>query len=579
MRLFKCIAYGLVLGSFFTAPAFAVEPDAPEKLITRADAVRILVQDKLGQPFRNETDFEKAEHGGMVEYYADAGHETVWVDENGLRPKARLVIAELSKAADYGLNPDDYDLPQEIILSANDQTPTERLAEFELKLSHAVLSYARHARGGRAAPQSISRNLDPTLELVEPLEIMNKVASESDPAPYLRGLHPKHEQFELLRQALLRARGGTTEEKEKVILVPRGPVLKPGASHEHIALLRKRLKVDTPEAETSELASDSDDDKAKKSARKKDPAKVFDKELVEALKAFQKKKGIQADGILGPGTRRALNGGSTAPKNRVKTILANMERWRWIPDNIDKLNVRVNVPEFRFRVFDGDKTLHSERVVVGKIKNATPVFSDKMEHIVFNPYWNVPNSIKREEILPHLRRGGGGGGWFWGGGGSSRPRILQAHNMYVKYRGRQVDASSVDWSRVNIANYHFYQPPGGPNVLGVVKFMFPNKHSVYMHDTTSKSLFNKQVRAYSHGCIRTKDPLKLAALLLGRDRGWSRGNVDSAVASRKNQHVNLKQPIPVHITYFTARVEKNGKITYFSDLYGHDTRMARALKL
>lgn len=573
MRLLKSIAYGLVLGTFLTAPAYAVEPEAPEKLITRADAVRILVQNKLGQPFREETDFEKAEHGGMVEYYADSGHGTVWVDESGLRPKARLVIEELRKAADWGLNPDDYDLPQEIILSASDQTPTERLAEFELKLSHAVLAYARHARGGRAAPQSISRNLDPTLELVEPLEIMNKVAAEDDPAGYLRGLHPKHEQFELLRQALLRARGGATDEREKRIMVPRGPVLKPGASHDHIALLRKRLKIDVAEENVSELATDNDGPKAKK----KDPKKIFDKELVAALKAFQKKKGIQADGILGPGTRRALNGGA-APKNRVKTILANMERWRWIPNNIDKLNVQVNVPEFRFRVYDGKKTIHSERVVVGKIKNATPIFSDKMEHIVFNPYWNVPNSIKREEILPHLRRGGGGGGWFWGGG-SSRPRILQAHNMYVKYRGRKIDASQVNWNRVNIANYHFYQPPGGPNVLGVVKFMFPNKHSVYMHDTTSKSLFQKQVRAYSHGCIRTKDPLKLAALLLGRDRGWSRGNVDSAVASRKNQHVNLKQPIPVHITYFTARVEKSGKITYFSDLYGHDARMAKALKL
>lgn len=577
MRLPKCIAYGLVLGSFLAVPAFAVEPDAPEKLITRADAVRILVQNRLGQPFRNESDFEKADHGALVEYYADAGHKTLWVDENGLRPNARLVIDELSKAADYGLNPDDYDLPQEIILSANDQTPTERLAEFELKMSHAVLAYARHARGGRFAPQTISKMLDPTLDLVEPLEVMNKVAAESDPAPYLRGLHPQHEQFELLRQALLRARGGSSEDQVKRIVIPTGPVLKPGASHPHIALLRKRLEVDAPAAEVAELASDGG---AATSDRKKakDPAQILDDELVAALKTFQKEKGIQADGILGPGTRRALNGG-VAPKNRVKTILANMERWRWIPNNIDKLNVRVNVPEFRFRVFDGEKMIHTERVVVGKTKNPTPIFSDKMEYVVFNPYWNVPNSIKKEEILPHLRRGGGGGGgWFWSGG-SSRPRILQSHNLYVKYRGREIDASTVNWNRVNIANYHFYQPPGGPNVLGVVKFIFPNKHTVYMHDTPTKSLFDKPVRAYSHGCMRVRNPLKLAEVLLSRDRGWSRSSIDSAVASGKNQHVNLNNPIPVHVTYFTARVEKNGKITYFGDIYGHDSRMANALKL
>lgn len=576
MRLPKCIAYGLVLGSILSAPALAVEPEAPEELITRANAVRILVQNKLGQPFREETEYEKADHGAMVEYYADADHETVWVDENGLRPKARLVIKELGKAADWGLDPDDYELPQEIILSANDETPTQRLAEFELKLSHAVLTYARHARGGRFAPQSISKMLDPTLDLVNPIEVINTVSKEDDPAAYLRGLHPKHEQFELLRQALLRARGGTTEEKEKRIVMPRGPVLKPGAIHPHVALLRKRLEVAVPEADVPELAADekSQDNPEKKA---KNPAEVFDKQLVDALKAFQKEKGIAADGVLGPNTRRTLNGGSAAPKNRVNTILANMERWRWIPDNIDKLNIRVNVPEFRFRVFDGEKVLHSERVVVGKTKNPTPVFSDQMEHIVFNPYWNVPNSIKREEILPYLRSGGGGG-WFWGGG-SSRPRILRAHNLYVKYRGRPINANSVDWSRVNIANYHFYQPPGGANVLGVVKFMFPNKHSVYLHDTPTKNLFSQSVRAYSHGCVRVRNPLKFAEVVLGRDRGWSRGNINAAVASGKNQQVNLNNPIPVHLTYFTARVEKNGKITYFGDIYGHDSRMARAMKL
>jgi len=571
MRLPRCIAYGLVLGSILSAPALAVEPGAPEELITRADAVRILVQNKLGQPFREETEYEKADHGAMVEYYADAGHKTVWVDENGLRPKARLVIKELRKAADWGLNPDDYELPQEIILSASDQTPTQRLADFELKLSHAVLTYARHARGGRFAPQSISKMLDPTLDLVEPSAVIATAAREDDPAAYLRGLHPKHEQFELLRQALLRARGGATDEKEKRIVMPRGPILKPGESHPHIALLRERLDVEAPEADVPELAT-ATDDKPKKKAR--NPAEVFDDQLVEALKAFQKEKGIAADGVLGPNTRRTLNGG-TAPKNRVNTILVNMERWRWIPDNIDKLNVQVNVPEFLFRFYDGDKVLHSERVVVGKTKNPTPVFSDKMEHIVFNPFWNVPNSIKREEILPYLRSGGGGG-WFWG---ASRPRILQAHNLYVKYRGRPIDANSVDWSRVDIANYHFYQPPGGPNVLGVVKFMFPNKHSVYMHDTPTKNLFTQSVRAYSHGCVRVRDPLKFAEVVLGRDRGWSRGNVNAAVSSGKNQQVNLNNPIPVHLTYFTARVEKSGKITYFGDVYGHDSRMAHAMKL
>ena len=560
MRLRFCIAYGLILGSVLTGPAAAVEPDAPERLITRADAVRILVQNRLGQPFRNETEYEKAEHGALVEYYADSERETVWVDENGLRPRAQLVIRELRRARNYGLNTDDYDLPEEVILAANDKTPAGRLAEFEHKLSHAVLSYVRHARGGRIAPGSLSRNLDPTLELPDPLEVMEKIETLDDPAPYIRSFHPKHPQFEALRQALLKIRGGGDDGEERIAL-PKGPTLKPGMSHEHVAVLRKRLKVPVAEEDGAPVH----------------PAELYDSNLEIAVKKFQKSRGMLVDGIVGPGTRRALNGGTAVPKNRERTILANMERWRWIPDNIDKLNIRVNVPEYRFRVFDGDKVIHAERVVVGKLKNQTPIFSDKMEYLVFHPYWNVPNSIKVKEILPYLRRGGGGGGWF--SSSYSRPRILQAHNLYVKYRGREIDAGSVNWNRVNITNYHFYQPPGGRNVLGFVKFMFPNKHSVYMHDTPTKNLFNQTRRTYSHGCVRVRNPRKLAEIILARDRGWSSGNVGAAIQRGKNQHVNLNNPIPVHITYFTAKVEKNGKITYFGDIYGHDSRMARALKL
>ena len=557
MRLRFGIAYGLILGSVLAGPAFGAEPDAPERLITRADAVRILVQDRLSETFHNKTEYEKSEHGALVEYYAEGG-KTVWVDENGIKPKARLLIKEINKAEDYGLKSSDYDLPEEIVLTASESTPSARLAEFERKLSHAALAYARHARGGRFAPGKISYNLDPTLDLPDPLEMMERMAVLDDPAPYLRDFHPKHPQFEALRKVLLRIRGGASEEKR--ITIPNGPALKPGISHEQVAVLRKRLKVPVPMKNGVQLF----------------PAKVYDSELEIAVKAFQKSRGLAAEGIVGPGTRRALNGGSSAPKNRVKTLLTNMERWRWIPNNIDKLNIQVNLPEFRFRVFDGEKTIHSERVVIGKVKNQTPVFSDQMEYLVFNPYWNVPNSIKVQEILPYLKNGGGGGGWF---SSPTRPRILQAHNLYVKYRGRKVDASSINWSSTNIKNYNFYQPPGGKNVLGFVKFIFPNKHIVYMHDTPTKSLFNKTIRSYSHGCVRVRNPRKLAELILGRDRGWSPGNVDKAIRSGKNQHVNLKQPIPVNMTYFTARVEKNGKMTYFSDLYGHDARMAKALKL
>lgn len=550
------LAYGLVIGFALAGPAHAVEPDAPEQLITRSSAVHILVQDRLAEPFRNETAYEKAEHGALVEYYAEGG-TTLWVDENGVKPKALLVIKELGRAADYGLNPGDYDLPEEIVLTSIDSTPAARLADFEVKLSRAALAYVRHARGGRMAPGTISANLDPTLDLPEPAKVMEQLAALDDPAAYLRDFHPRHSQFEALRQVLLRMRGGGIGEKR--IVIAEGPSLKPGISHEQVALLRKRLSVPAAMQDGAPLSPE-----------------MYDFELVKAVKAFQKSRGLATDGIVGPGTRRALNGGSV-PKYRQKTILANMERWRWIPDNKGKLNIQVNVPEFRFRVLKGEKTIHSERVVVGKVTKQTPIFSDQMEYLVFNPYWNVPNSIKKEEILPGLVNSfRGGGGWF---NATTRPRILQTHNLFVQYRGRDIDAFSIDWRRADVRAFRFYQPPGGKNVLGFVKFIFPNKHIVYMHDTPTKSLFNKTVRAYSHGCIRVRNPRKLAEILLGRDRNWSPGRIDAAIRSGKNQRVNLNTPVQVNITYFTARVEKNGKISYFSDIYGHDARMARALKM
>ncbi len=552
MRLRTSFACGVILCSLAATPVAAVEPDAPEQLITRLDAVGYEVMKRLEAGFHAKTDYIKNEHGALVEYYSDHDNRPVWVDTGGLTDKARAIMQEIAKAGDYGLNAADYALPELERAAEGEQLPLAKLADAEVMISHAALAYVRDARGGRIPPRTLSRNLDPTLDIPDPLKVMEEIVETDDPAAFLRGFQPQHPQFEALRQVLLRTRGGSATEKR--IAVPKGPVIKPGESHKQVAIIRKRLKVDVPERDGRTLF----------------PEQVFDSELEMAVKAFQKSHGLTADGVIGPATRRAMN---ARPKNKVKTILANMERWRWIPVE-DKLHVRVNVPEFLVRVHDGEKIIHSERVVVGKLKNSTPVFSGEMDRIVFNPYWNVPNSIKVEEILPYLRRGGGG--WFFSS--SSRPAVLRRHNLYVKYRGRSVDASSVDWRRVDIRKFHFYQPPGGPNVLGVVKFMFPNKHDVYMHDTPTKELFVRSSRAYSHGCVRVRNPLKIAELLLSRDSGWSRGRINATVRSGKNSPVKLNNKVPVHVTYFTARARADGSVVYFGDLYGHDTRIARALK-
>jgi murein L,D-transpeptidase YcbB/YkuD len=462
---FSCAA---LLGS----PALAAEPDGPATLITRIEAVRIAVEDHLSAKLSAVPGAKKSEQGALVEFYSVPDQPLLWVSESGLNERAKAVMEEIGKADEYGLRPADYALPKSGSFNPHDASATNWLADAEIKLSFAVLGYARDARGGRVDPSRLSDNLDPTLALPDPLEVMDSVAIRSDPAAYLRSFEPDHPQFEALRHMLIELRG---------------------------------------------------------------------------------------------------RGGSKAGNGRVNTILINMERWRWLPHDLGPYYVTVNIPEFTLRVVEDGKVAHSTRVVVGKPDKQTPVFSQDMQEIVFNPYWNVPNSIKTEELLPYLSQGGGlfGGGWD--------TRVLETHNLHINVGGREVNPASVDWGRIDIRSLNIYQPPGPDNVLGNVKFVFPNKHDVYMHDTPQKFLFAQPIRAESHGCMRVQNPDQLAVVLLKHDQGWTQGRVASAIAGAGDQHVKLQQTIPVYITYFTAWVNEDGSLTTFGDVYGHDARMAAAL--
>ena len=478
-----------------------------------------------------------------------AENRLLWVDENGLNDRAKSVIEEIGKADEYGLRPSDYKLPKVDEESAD----AKSLADAEIKISFAVLGYARDARGGRITPQRVSPNLDPELVLPNPMEVIELISFRSDPAAYLRSFQPDQPQFEALRKALIAARGGNPDPD--VVRIPDGPTLKLGVDDEQVALLRKRLDIPV-------------EDGGKET--------VFDASVHAAVQHFQESRGVLPDGHVGPGTRRLLNQQHQQAASPAKTrlILLNMERWRWLPHDLGEFYVNVNIPEFMVRVMGDGKLVHTARVVVGKPDKQTPVISDEMQEIVFNPYWNVPNSIKTEEIRPFLREEGG---WFGGGGWNTA--VLERHNLRINIGGREVDPSRIDWNRIDIRSLNIYQPPGPDNVLGNVKFVFPNKHDVYMHDTTQKSLFAKTVRAESHGCMRVQNPDQLALTLLKQDQGWSAGRIASAIQGGPDQHIALRQRIPVYITYFTLWVNNDGSISTFGDLYGHDARMAAALRL
>ena len=524
---------------------------------TSANAVLAAASKKLA-----EKAFTARSHGddaaALTASYASRS-DPLWIKDGVYSPKAAAMIAELRKAADWGLDADAFDVPELAAGAASDAQ-----GEAEARLSLAALRYARHARGGRVNPLSISNIWDMQPPLKDPKDVLNALAAADSAASYLTSLHPKHAQFEKLRQALAAARGPQEEIKIddalKVKLPAKG-TLKPGAEHADVALLRQRLKLQALSAENETL---------------------YDARLEAAVRAFQEDQGLKADGILNARTRAALNAEGEPkkanPKSEVERILVNMERWRWLPEDLGALHVQNNIPEFVGRVYKGSDKVFEERIIIGQPSWPTPILASSMKTVVFKPSWGVPDGIKMKELLPRLKQASGGGGFFdqlFGGGSSGGARVLAAYGLKPSINGRPVDANSVNWHSVDIRQFSFVQPPGGQNPLGEVKFMFPNRHDVYMHDTTQRSLFAQSFRALSHGCIRVQNPKKLAEVLLAEDKGWSADKVRGMFSGGGD--VALDREIPVYLTYFTARVDDDGKLRTFKDLYGHDGRLLSAL--
>jgi murein L,D-transpeptidase YcbB/YkuD len=381
---------------------------------------------------------------------------------------AQDVINEIRAADDWGLPAGAFDLPSAGELPA---TPEDQATD-EIKLSMAVLKYARLARGGRIPLTGFGKLIFQRPDLRDPHTTLTEIAASSDPAAYLRSLHPKHEQFGRLRKALIKAR---TEAKTR-----------------------------TPD-----------------------------------------------------------------DQHAVQRLIVNMERWRWMPAELGSYYVWNNIPAFTVGVMKNGQSIYAERTVVGQVKYPTPVFSAHMRSIVFNPKWVVPDTIKLEDLQPRLR--------YRGIFGQPDISVLRQYQLSVSYQGQPVDVSTVDWDRANIHQYTFTQPPGPNNVLGKLKFNFPNRHAIYMHDTLQTELFDDAVRAGSHGCIRVREPERLAALLLAEDKAWAEQQVKTMLATASDTVVALNRTVPVHLTYFTAVVDEHGEVQTFADVYGIDRRMAQAL--
>lgn len=478
-------------------------------------------------------------------FYGARHFEPLWLQEgaNGavsFAPAAEAIMTAFKGAAAEGFRPSDY-LTPELDLAAAGTDPA-KLAAVETAFSAAAVKYAQDIYGGRVNPLLVNKTWTITPKRINEAEMLMKLASADDPAKIFADLEPKHAEFGRLKAALAKFDESATIDH---VEIPDGKTLKPGMTDERIPLLRQRLGVaepDVPETAGADAAPDLS----------------YDEELVAAVKTFQESLDLTADGIAGPATIAALNGGMAATKD---DIIANMERWRWEPEEFGRFHVFVNLPEFRLRIMEDGQEKYTTRVVIGTPKNQTPVFSDEIEHIVVNPYWNVPASIKANEIRPHLL---------------ANPNYLAGQNMEMLSGGKVVNAAAIDWSSTNINSFHVRQRPGAGNALGQVKFLFPNQHDVYLHDTPSKSLFARSYRAYSHGCVRVENPMEFAGALTEHEPGVSRASLEGMFGSRETW-VNVKNHIPVHLSYFTLRVDEDGTIRSYGDVYGANKKLIELL--
>jgi murein L,D-transpeptidase YcbB/YkuD len=468
-------------------------------------------------------------------FYLQREHMPAWVNQRRPTQRAAAALQVLQTARQHGFD-GDYGaadlLARSQAVETIDKESPERLrhnAEFDARLTAALLAFARDVAIGRGAPpHRKARRKAPDY-----LAALAKIA-DGDPKDLAGMVRPSHPEYAALQQALDALYG--QKEKGGWTRVP--GVAKPGSSGPGVAALRQRL------AMSGQLKADpaaSDD---------------YDDDVTSAVKSFQELHAIKGTGVVDAPTLAALNVPLDA---RIRQVALNLQRWRAMPDELGERHFIVNVPHFHLIAREHGKPVMDIRVVVGKPGNNTPLFSDEMESVVFSPYWNIPDSIAQGETLPAMARD---------------PSYLAKQNieiLRVGASGEEVDPDEVDWNDPEaLKGYAFRQKPGSGNALGHVKFLFPNAHNVYLHDTPADNLFGRPTRAFSHGCVRVEEPETLAQYVLRDDPEWDQAAIARAMHSGVEKHVALREKIPVHIVYFTAWVDQNGGLHFQPDIYGYD---------
>jgi murein L,D-transpeptidase YcbB/YkuD len=463
----------------------------------------------------------------VAEFYRDRGFHPAWTDYDEVLDRGQSLLATMGRSEQDGLDPERYRFSVATRMlrmvdrdSLEESEEPHQMGVFDMVLSEVFARYANHLAGGTVDPKASGLEWTIPTDVPNTKELLTKLADGTEPDGLVETMRPKAPEYRRMSQAVdqyqkIKQAGGWQG-------VTTAGSVKAGGSSESIGALRRRL-----------IAEGNPKEKPLAEAGNAQPD-VLDKNLQAALKHFQQRHGLEQTGKLDDETLKELN---TTVDERLLQLGLNMDRWRWLPRELGDLYVLVNVAGFELEVVENDSAIMNMNVVVGQEGWETAIFRDTIESVVVNPYWNVPNSIIKEEILPAI---------------AADPTYLERKNFE------------------RVGNGGFRQKPGPGNALGEVKIIFPNEHDIYLHDTPAGALFAESSRAFSHGCIRLERPVDLAKLLMAKATNVSPNKYEELRARMTEQHVRLTKPVPVYILYFTAWADRDGGVRFHRDIYDID---------
>lgn len=476
----------------------------------------------------------------VMDFYRERRYKPLWLNAKGRLKRADDLLHVIVHAEDEGLEPPDYYL-EEIRKYMYSNVLSESIY-LDLLLSAALYRYSNHVYSGRINPREVDAEWYIQNKPLDSQSLFADVASKESIVQLLEGLSPRHPGYQLLKEQLRRFRH-LVKQGEWQRFEP-GRVLEPGVQDSQVGQLRKRLKI------TGDLVAGSLPD-----------MDMFDTTLAEAVMRYQIRHGLKVDGHVGPQTRKAMN---ITLRERIRQIRINMERWRWLPRELGNRYLMVNLTGFELYIMENDSRVLDMPVIIGKSYRSTPSFSSLISHMVYNPYWMIPRNLALKDIIPKQIHD---------------PSYFAEKSIKV-YSGlgkdaREIDPGTVNWDQLNKKHFPYWlrQDPGPKNALGRLKFLFPNPYDVYLHDTPDRHLFEQDVRTLSSGCIRVKDPIRLAAYLLNDASPQMEEKVLANIHLGSNQGVSLSQPVPIYLVYWTAWAGPDGSMNFRDDIYRRDVRL------